>query len=201
MMLERLDDRSLELRRRIFLSIAAAKEPLTITRELQAICITDFGNRRCDYKRIQPPSREQILASCGSLISVIGDPDDWPTTTEFQRNEDYQQYLRDYKRRPYSIIDDQDDYVIVCPFNQETVRFSHRTVGDFLQMPQSRHSEEARSSLKISSCLFNRSWAERFLASVCGKYFMHRHPTVHLANHRVWFFLVSSDPFEFTSYC
>jgi hypothetical protein len=53
--------------------------------------------------------------------------------------------------------------------NEDTLRFTHRTVKEFLLQPLDKLSEDARKDEKITSCMVNEGEGHAKMAITCGK--------------------------------
>jgi hypothetical protein len=53
--------------------------------------------------------------------------------------------------------------------NEDTLRFTHRTIKEFLLQPLHKLSEEARKDEKITSCMVNEEEGRAKMAVTCGK--------------------------------
>ncbi|RPA76420.1 hypothetical protein BJ508DRAFT_331093 [Ascobolus immersus RN42] len=157
--LQELEERTLELRRRIFISIAVAARPLTV-REVQGICVTDLYHGAdtvhdvCKPESLVLPTPAEILAACGGLVEFKS-ADTAPLDIETGG------CAADY-------FDEEEDYVVV--YNQQaTVQFINPSVREFLLMPPLvLGSRSGEPSSKVSSCMFGLEAGHRFLASICA---------------------------------
>jgi hypothetical protein len=53
--------------------------------------------------------------------------------------------------------------------NEDTLRFTHRTVKEFLLQPLDKLSEGARKDEKITSCMVNKGEGHTKMAITCGR--------------------------------
>jgi hypothetical protein len=54
-------------------------------------------------------------------------------------------------------------------FDEDQLRFTHRTVKEFLLQPVDKLSEVSRSDEKVTSCMVNEAEGNAWIAMACGK--------------------------------
>jgi hypothetical protein len=58
---------------------------------------------------------------------------------------------------------------LVEVFNEDQLRFTHRTVKEFLLQPLDKLSEVSREEEKVTSCMVNEAEGNAWMAMTCGK--------------------------------
>ena len=112
-----------EMRRKLLMWVTMAFRPLTVA-EMQYACMTVEGDKSFDPEEIVLPTKQQMLASCGSLLEV---------------------------------------------FDDDKLRFTHRTVKEFLLQPLEKLSQESRQNERVSSCMVDEGEAHASITLICGE--------------------------------
>ena len=129
LMLRRLgsngNEKELEMRKRIFLWITMAFQPIAVL-GMQAACAAVDGDKSFNLDDVILPTTRQMLTACGSLVAVFKDDDD------------------------------------------DALRFTHRTVKEFLLRPKEKLSQDSINNPYVTSCLVDNPTAHASLALTCG---------------------------------